>query len=253
MIVIEFKNVYKSYPLYHHITGGLKNFVFNFPKALREMKKMKFQALENISFKIQKGECVAFIGRNGAGKSTTLGLIAQVLKENSGSITINGRISPLLELGGGFHPELTGLENIKLNGVLLGLTRKQVQEKLNEIIEFSELGDFINHPIRTYSSGMLARLGFSVVAHLEPDILLIDEVLAVGDANFQQKCLNKMEEFKKKGITIILVSHSISNVEKLCNRAIWIDNHKIKMDSLVTKVIPKYIEFFGIDDVQAKK
>ena len=253
MTAVEFKNVYKSYPLYHHITGGIKNLVFNLPKALKEMKKMKFQALEDISFQIKKGECVAFIGRNGAGKSTTLGLIAQVLKENSGKVTISGRISPLLELGGGFHPELTGLENIKLNGVLLGLTRKQVQKKLNDIVDFSELGDFINHPIRTYSSGMLARLGFSVIAHLDPEILLIDEVLAVGDAKFQEKCLNKMKEFKERGVTIILVTHSLSDVKNLCSRAIWIDNHRIKMDDVVEKVIPEYINFFEISETQSKK
>lgn len=252
-IIVEFKHVYKSYPLYHHITGGVKNLIFNFPKAVREMKKMKFHALKDISFTIKKGECVAFVGKNGAGKSTTLGLIAQVLRQNSGSIKVNKRISPLLELGGGFHHELTGLENIKLNGVLLGLSREEVKNKINQIVEFSELGDFINHPIRTYSSGMLARLGFSVVAHLDPEVLLIDEVLAVGDAKFQQKCLKKMQEFKEQGVTIILVTHSISDVEKLCERTIWIDNHHVKMDAPTSEVMSKYIEFFGIDQTQAKK
>lgn len=251
--VVIFDQVSKSYPFYHHITGGLKNLIFNFPKAIREFKQMKFDALKDISFTIEQGECVAFVGRNGAGKSTTLGLIAQVLKQNKGKIFIDGRVSPLLELGGGFHPELTGYENIKLNGVLLGLSRKQVTSRLKDIIDFSELGDFINQPIRTYSSGMLARLGFSVIAHLDPDILLIDEVLAVGDASFQQKCLKKMDEFKEQGVTIILVTHSISDVRRLCERVIWIDNHKLKMDGASQLVLDEYVRFFGINEVQAKK
>jgi len=238
--VIKFNEVTKSYPLYHHITGGLKNLIFNLPKAVREMKRAKFTALENISFEIKKGECVGFIGRNGAGKSTTLGLIAQVLKPNKGTVEINGRVSPLLELGGGFHPDLSGIENIQLNGVLLGLTRKQVQERLQQIVEFSELGEFINQPIRTYSSGMLARLGFSVIAHLEPTILLIDEVLAVGDASFQKKCLQKMQEFKGQGVTMILVSHNVQDIQKICSRVIWIENHKIKMDGELSEILPKY-------------
>ncbi len=248
-IMISFSHVTKSYPLYHHITGGFKNLIFNLPKAIREMKAAKFTALEDISFEICEGECVGFIGRNGAGKSTTLGLIAEVLKPNKGQVKVNGRISPLLELGGGFHPDLNGVENIQLNGVLLGLSRKQVKEKLPSIIEFSELGEFIDQPIRTYSSGMLARLGFSVIAHLDPTILLIDEVLAVGDAAFQKKCMTKMEEFRSKGITMILVSHNTQDVERICTRVIWIDNHKIKMDGTVSQVIPEYKNFFNISEL----
>lgn len=253
MIKVEFTNVHKVYPLYHHITGGLKNLIFNLPKAIKEMKKLNYVALEDISFTINSGECVAFIGKNGSGKSTTLGLIAEVLKPNKGKVKVNGRVSPLLELGGGFHPELTGLENIKLNGVLLGLSRVQVKERLKDIIEFSELGDFINQPIRTYSSGMLARLGFSVVAHLDPEILLIDEILAVGDSRFQEKCMRKMEEFKEKGVTIILVTHNLGDVEKLCDRAIWIDEHLVKMDGKSEEVVPAYYNFFGISDSDPKR
>ncbi len=238
--VVTFSHVTKSYPLYHHITGGFKNLLFNLPKALKEMKSAKFTALEDISFDIKKGECVAFIGRNGAGKSTTLGLIAQVLKPNQGTVEVNGRVSPLLELGGGFHPDLTGVENIELNGVLLGLTRKEVKEKMNQIIDFSELGDFINHPIRTYSSGMLTRLGFSVIAHLDPVILLIDEVLSVGDGKFQQKCYQKMQEFKDRGVTMILVSHNIYDIQRICSRVIWIENHRIKMDAPAEEVLTEY-------------
>ncbi|WP_374001701.1 ABC transporter ATP-binding protein [Bdellovibrio bacteriovorus] len=239
-IAIEFKSVTKKYPLYHHITGGFKNLILNLPKAVREMKQSSFVALDNISFIINRGETVAFLGRNGAGKSTTLGLIAGVLKPNLGRVTIMGRVSPLLELGGGFHPDLTGIENIQLNGVLLGLTRKQVAQKIQSIVTFSELGDFIFQPVRTYSSGMLARLGFSVVAHLDPEILLIDEVLAVGDANFRRKCLEKMKEFKNKGVTIILVTHNPADVDLLCDRVIWIENHKVKMDGKRAEILPIY-------------
>lgn len=242
--VITFKGVYKHYPYYHNIVGGLKNFIFHLPTYLREIKKYKFQALEDINFTINKGESVAIIGKNGSGKSTTLGMIAGVLKPNQGSVTINGRVSPLLELGGGFNPELTGYENIKLNGVLLGLTRKEVAEQIDKIVEFSELGEFIHHPIRTYSSGMYARLGFSVVAHLKPEILLIDEVLAVGDSGFQNKCMKKMKEFRNGDVTIVLVTHSPGDVENLCERVIWIKDHKVAADGPTKEILPLYLETF---------
>lgn len=242
---IIFSNVLKKYPMYHHITGGFKNLILNLPKALQEMSSTSFTALDGISFTIQSGESVAFLGRNGAGKSTTLGLIAGVLKPNSGEVKVTQRVSPLLELGGGFHPDLTGIENIQLNGVLLGLSRQKVACQINSIIEFSEIGEFIHQPVRTYSSGMLARLGFSVVAHLEPELLLIDEVLAVGDGPFRKKCLNEMLKFKKKGVTIILVTHSPGDVEFLCDRVIWIENHKIKMDGPTKEILPIYNKVMG--------
>ena len=227
--VIVLDNVSKSYPLYHHITGGIKNFLFNLPEALNSMRNNRFEALKDISFKVHKGETLGIIGRNGTGKSTLLGLIAGVLKPSNGKIIVNGRISPLLELGGCFHPELTGNENIILNGVLLGMSRVEVKSKMKEIVEFSELGGFIDQPIRVYSSGMLARLGFSVVAHLDPDILLIDEILAVGDLEFQKKCIDKMMRFKKSGVTIVFVSHSMPDVKRICDSVAWIDDHTIKM------------------------
>jgi lipopolysaccharide transport system ATP-binding protein len=240
--VIIFDNVSKSYPFYHHITGGIKNFLFHLPKALSSIKNSRYEVLKNISFEVCKGESLGIIGRNGAGKSTTLGLIAGVLIPTKGEVIVKGKISPLLELGGGFHPELTGKENILLNGVLLGLTRNQVKSKMDEIIEFSELGDFIYQPIRTYSSGMYARLGFSVVAHLDPEILLIDEVLAVGDMEFQKKCLNKMTSFKKSGVTMVFVSHSKEYVERICDRVIWIDNQSIRMVGSPKDVVLNYSE-----------
>jgi lipopolysaccharide transport system ATP-binding protein len=187
---LSFKHVTKRFPLYHHIRGGIKTFVLNLPRSVHAFSHVHgFLALHDVSFDLYQGEVLGIIGRNGAGKSTTLGLAAGVIAPTSGTIEVHGRVSPMLELGGGFHPDLTGRENILLNGVLLGLSRGQVKKKMPAIIDFSELADFIDEPIRIYSSGMLARLGFSVVAQLDPEILIIDEVLAVGDAPFQAKCL----------------------------------------------------------------
>jgi len=239
--VIIFDKVVKSYPSYTHITGGIKNFLIHFNKSIRNFKK-RHVVLREISFEITQGECVGFVGRNGVGKSTILGMIAGVLKPDSGKIFVKGRVSPLLELGAGFHPDLTGRENIILNGILLGMTKKEVLSKIDSIIEFSGIKDFIDQPIRIYSSGMVARLAFSVIAHLDPEILLIDEILAVGDIEFQKKSYNKILEFKQKRITIVLVSHSLENIKMLCDRAIWLEDGKIKMDGHPEEVVKKYQE-----------
>jgi lipopolysaccharide transport system ATP-binding protein len=227
--VIVFDHVCKSYSLYHHITGGTKNLLFHLPSAVSAIRNSRYEALKDVSFELKKGEAFGIIGKNGAGKSTILGLIAGVLKPTEGRVIVKGQASALLELGAGFHPELTGRENIMLNGIILGLAKAEVLKKIDEIIEFSELAEFIDQPIRVYSSGMLARLGFSVVAHLDPDILLIDEILAVGDMEFQKKCIDKMMSFKKSGVTIIFISHSMPDVKRICDRVAWIDNHTIKM------------------------
>ncbi|MDW8135775.1 MAG: ABC transporter ATP-binding protein [Thermodesulfobacterium sp.] len=240
--VIIFEKVSKSYPLYHNLMG-IKRFLFSFTKSLRAFKNSRFEALRDISFEVYRGETFGIIGRNGAGKSTILGLIAGVLKPTQGKVLVRGRIASLLELGGGFHWELTGRENIMLNGILLGLTREEVRKKMDAIIEFSELGEFIDQPIRVYSSGMLARLGFSVVAHLDPEILLVDEILTVGDINFQRKCLEKMLNFKKNGTTIVFVSHSMEDIKRLCDRVMWIENHNIKMIGEPEEVVSNYIKF----------
>ena len=227
-VVIEFKNVTKRYPLYHHIGSGIKELIFSPKRAWDLLKGRNYLAIEDINFQIKKGESVALIGRNGAGKSTSLGLVAGVLKPTSGSVRVSGRVASMLELGGGFHPELTGRENIKLNAVLLGLRRKELKERIDKIIEFSELGEFIDEPIRVYSSGMLAKLGFSVISQVDPDILIIDEVLAVGDIAFQKKCISTINDFRSKGVTILFVSHNIADVKKICDRVIWIENHRLR-------------------------
>ncbi|WP_338574375.1 ABC transporter ATP-binding protein [Erwinia billingiae] len=239
-VVIEFNNVTKKYPLYHHIGSGIKELLFNPRRALSLLSGRSYLAIEDINFQIRKGESVALIGRNGAGKSTSLGLVAGVMKPTSGKVSVVGRVASMLELGGGFHPELTGRENIQLNATLLGLRRKELKARLNKIIEFSELGEFIDEPIRVYSSGMLAKLGFSVISQVDPDILIIDEVLAVGDISFQKKCIDTINDFKRKGVTILFVSHNLSDIEKVCDRVIWIENHRLKMSGDSKEVIEAY-------------
>ena len=228
--------------MYHHFSGGLKNLLLDFPTAFKSMRKSSFTALKDISFEVFAGETIGVIGINGAGKSTILGLLAGVLKPSSGQVIIDGRIAPLLELGAGFHPELSGRENILLNGILLGMLKREVEEKSDAIIEFSELEEFIDQPIRTYSSGMLARLGFSVAVYCNPDILLVDEVLAVGDQDFQKKCIEKMLVFKQERKTIVFVSHNSDEILKVCDRAIWIDQGIVYRDGQPDQVINEYIK-----------
>ncbi|EPD8527002.1 ABC transporter ATP-binding protein [Escherichia coli] len=239
--VIKFENVTKEYPLYHHIGSGIKSLIFHPRRAFDLLRGRKYLAIRNISFEVEKGESVALIGRNGAGKSTTLGLVAGVLKPSSGNVKVSGRVASMLELGGGVHPELTGRENIKLNATLLGLRRKEVNERIEKIIEFSELGDFIDEPIRVYSSGMLAKLGFSVISQVDPDVLIIDEVLAVGDIAFQKKCINTINDFKRRGVTILFVSHNMDDVIKICDKVIWVENHELKAMGEAQKILEKYV------------
>jgi lipopolysaccharide transport system ATP-binding protein len=239
---ILFDRVSKSYHLYHPMTGGIKSFLFHLPEAVKTLKNSRYEVLREVTFQVGQGESLGIIGRNGTGKSTLLGLIAGIIKPTKGKITVQGRISSLLELGGGFHHELTGRENIVMNGVLLGLTKNEVFQKMDKIVEFSELGDFIDQPIRIYSSGMLARLGFSVVANLDMEILLIDEILAVGDTSFQKKCLDKMMAFKKSGVTMVFVSHSMGDIISICDRVVWLDHHVVKMIGEPKRVIENYLK-----------
>ena len=238
--LIIFENVTKYYDSHLHVNAGLKSYLVNLLKFNHKVDRKL--VLSGISFQIKEGETVGFIGRNGAGKSTLLGLIAQVMRPTSGSITVNARVSSLLELGAGFHPDLTGRENLELYGVIIGFTRAEVAEKADSIIEYSGLGSDIDVPIRFYSSGMLARLGFSIIAHLDPEILLIDEVLAVGDHVFQKKCLETMSLFREQGKTIIIVSHSSADIEKLCDRVFWIDQHKVRAVGIPDDVMKLYQE-----------
>lgn len=238
MIRIQFDHVSKSYALIN--TGGIKTFLFNFIRQIRTYKSNRFKALEDVNFEIFDREVVGIIGRNGAGKSTTLGLIAGVLAPTSGKVIVHGRIAPLLELGAGFHQDLTGRENIVLNALLLGMSKKEILSKIDEIIEFSELSDYIDQPIRMYSSGMMARLGFSIAVQTNPEILLIDEVLSVGDQHFQKKSADKIHEFKERGVTIVFVSHDIHTVEQICDKVIWIENHRVKMIGSTQDVIKAY-------------
>ena len=235
--VIKFNHVTKKFSQLSQKT--FKEFI---PALFRgEKTSQSFTALDDINFEIKKGETVGIIGPNGSGKSTILKLIAGVMSPNSGKIFVQGKISPLIELGAGFHPELTGIENIYLNGSILGLSRKEITKNLQSIIDFAELKDFVNQPVKHYSSGMYMRLAFAVAVHVHPEILIVDEILAVGDTAFQEKCFKRMEEFKKsKDVTIIFVSHSMAQVEKFCTRAIYINDHHLQFDGKPKLAIEKY-------------
>ncbi len=236
-VAIRAVNLTKEFKLAHHAYASLKGLLLSFlPKRVERLV-----ALHNINFTIQQGETVGLIGQNGSGKSTLLGIIARVYRPTSGIIEIHGRVAPLLELGAGFHPDLTGLENIYFNGVILGLTRQQVAERIEAIVEFAELQGYIDAPIRTYSSGMLMRLGFAVAAHVDADILLVDEVLAVGDARFQQKCYNKIQEFQREGRTILFVSHDMDAIQQVARRAIWLDKGVLRADGDAPSVVSEYL------------
>jgi len=242
---VRFVDVRKEYPFYQHITAGVKSFLFNLPRSLSAFRKTRFEALKGVSFEVRKGETFGIIGRNGSGKSTILSLIANVIRQDGGRIEINGKISSLLELGAGFHPDLSGIENIIMNGILMGSRRDEILKKADEIIAFSELGEFIYQPLRTYSSGMQMRLGFSVAIHIEPEILLIDEALAVGDISFQKKCQSKMEEFKKSGTTIIIVSHDMTAIAKLCDQVAFVESGSIMDIGRPITVIKSYLRHIG--------
>jgi ABC-2 type transport system ATP-binding protein len=211
----------------------------------RQVKMRTFWALDNVALNVKRGEVFGVVGANGAGKSTLLKVVARVLRPTIGRVVVRGRVAPLLELGAGFHPELTGKENIFLNGALLGFSHREMQEKFDQIVEFSELGEFINAPIRTYSSGMYARLGFSVATSSEPDVLIVDEVLSVGDEAFQMKCAARIDAFRQRGAAILLVSHNMTSIETMCQRAAWLDHGILKSIGEPAQVIRAYRERNG--------
>jgi ABC-type polysaccharide/polyol phosphate transport system ATPase subunit len=236
MSLIQFAGVSKTF---QRRSGRmlLRSLLWN---PVRSQTEKPFYALKNVSFTIGDGETVGVIGRNGAGKSTLLSLVAGLSYPDEGTVTVQGRVAALLELGSGFHGDLTGRENIFLNASLLGLSRQKAESRFDEIVEFSGVGDFIEEPLRTYSSGMMMRLAFSVAIHVEPAFLIIDEVLAVGDAAFQARCNEKIVELKKAGKGLLIVSHAGSTVQKLCDRALWLDHGELAMDGPTEDVVAAY-------------
>jgi ABC-type polysaccharide/polyol phosphate transport system ATPase subunit len=240
---IEFQNVVQRFRRIHERPDTLREV---FAKIVRRRQQFQiFEAVKQVSFAISKGETVGLVGRNGSGKSTILKIVAGVYSPSEGQVKVQGTIAPLIELGAGFHHELTGRENILLNGLLLGLTKRQVREREESIIEFAELGDFIDSPVKQYSSGMYMRLAFSVAIEVDPDILIIDEILGVGDAGFQAKCFERIEDFRRRGKTILLVSHSMDNVRKLCDRAMLVHAGRLVEDGPPERVIARYEELLG--------
>lgn len=239
--VIDVKNITKSFRVYYDKGSQLKEKMLFWKRNRYEERWV----LKGISFQIKKGEAVGLIGHNGCGKSTTLKLLSRIIYPNNGTIEMKGRVSSLIELGAGFHPDMSGRENIYTNAAIFGLTKKEIDERIDDIISFSELEEFIDNPVRTYSSGMYMRLAFSVAINVDADILLIDEILAVGDANFQAKCFNRLREIKKSGTTIVIVSHSLGQIEQICDRSIWIDDGKIRMEGTPREVHAEYLGFMG--------
>lgn len=233
-VAIRVKDLTKKYKLYQKRSERLAN-AFGKEKNIKE-----FYALKGVSFEISKGECVGIIGHNGAGKSTLLKLLTGVAFPTSGEIEINGRLASMLELGSGFNPELTGMENIYFNGSLNGLTKEEIDGKLKDILEFADIGNFIEQPVKNYSSGMFARLAFAVAINVDPDILIVDEILSVGDVGFQVKCMEKFNDFKKKGKTILYVSHGLGTVKKFCDRAIWLQKGQVVDDGNSVIVVERY-------------
>jgi len=236
--VIRAEGLWKQYRRPHVKATSVKEALLAFVRGQRGYDE--FWALRDVSFEVREGEAIGLVGPNGSGKSTILGLLARVLKPTRGAIDIRGRVCPLLELGTGFHVDLTGRENVFLNASLLGLSHKETAARYDSIVDFAEIPDFMDSPVKTYSTGMVIRLGFSIAVHVDPDILLIDEVLGVGDEHFQHKSFGRLLDFKRQGKTIFVVSHNLESVLQLCDRAIWLDRGRVIKDEDSTEVITKY-------------
>ena len=241
MTAVVFEGVSKKFTLHHDRPRSFQEVFLSALRRDRGNTREEFWALRDVSFQVAQGGTVGFIGPNGAGKSTLLKLVSKILEPTSGRIEVNGRVGALLELGAGFHPDLTGRENIYLNGSILGLSRAEIRRKMDEIVAFAELERFIDVPVKHYSSGMYVRLGFSMAVHTDPEVLLVDEVLAVGDAAFQQKCLDKMAQFKREGRTILFVSHALKLIEELCAQVIWLEEGTIREVGPTDRVITSYM------------
>ena len=231
-------NVSKIFYVFMDKANSLKEKMLFWKRNKRETREV----LKDVSLTIKNGEAVALIGVNGSGKSTLLKLMTKIIYPTKGEIITNGKLTSLLELGAGFHPDFSGRENIYFNASIFGLTKKQIDARLEEIIEFSELRDFIDNPVRTYSSGMFMRLAFAVAINVDADILLVDEILSVGDQHFQEKCLNKMKELKAQGKTMVFVTHSLGSARELCDRAVWLNKGRIQFDGDVNEVIDEYLK-----------
>ncbi|MBR1442695.1 MAG: ABC transporter ATP-binding protein [Firmicutes bacterium] len=238
---IEVRDLKKKFKVFYDKGTSLKERIL-FRKRNRYEERW---VLSGISFDVKKGEAIGLVGHNGCGKSTTLKLLTRIIYPDEGSIEIKGRVSSMIELGAGFHPDMSGRENIYIYASIFGLTKKEIDERMDDIIEFSELEEFLDNPVRTYSSGMYTRLAFSVAINVKADVLLIDEILAVGDANFQAKCFNKLREIKANGTTIVIVSHALSQIEQICERSIWIQDGLIKAEGTPREVHPQYMAFMG--------
>jgi ABC-2 type transport system ATP-binding protein len=242
---IEVHHVWKKFKL----TNGARSLsqILKFPyKSNKHVKQNDFWALKDISFTVKAGEGLGIIGSNGSGKSTLLKLLTNIMVPTKGTIHVNGRVSALIELGAGFHPDFTGRENVYINGLMLGMSKKEIDYKFDEIVEFAELESFIDVPVKYYSSGMQARLGFSVATSVEPEILIVDEVLAVGDADFQQKCRIRIQNMQKNGVTLVLVSHSTSDIEAICNKTLWIHKGSTIMLNDTKQVLEVFNQNFGV-------
>lgn len=243
--VITVDHVSKDFKVYFDKGYSLKEKLIFRRRNRHEVRNV----LNDISFSVKKGESIGLIGRNGCGKSTMLKMLTRIYYPNKGKIKVDGRVSSLIELGAGFHPDMTGRENIYINASIFGLSRKEIDKRVESIIDFSEIRDFIDNPVRTYSSGMYMRLAFSVAISVDADILLIDEILAVGDANFQVKCFNKLKELKNQGITIVLVTHSMQSIVDFCDKCIWIEKGKITDNGLTKNVTEKYLKYMSSESI----
>lgn len=239
-LAINLSDISIQYRLPRERLSGIKEYAIR--RAQGRLQYQEFWALRGISLKISRGESFGVIGHNAAGKSTLLKVMARVLRPTEGRVVMRGHVAPLLELGAGFHPELTGRENVYLNGALIGLPRREIDASFDAIVDFAEIAGFIDAPIRTYSTGMVARLGFAVATSIRPEILLIDEVLSVGDTAFQEKCLARMRAFQSQGTTIVLVSHSMSRVKEFCQRALWLEGGRVAALGVAEDVIGRYLD-----------
>ena len=239
--VIVLKDVSLCYRLAKQKIPSLKDYAIHWMKGALAYEEL--WALRGVSLTVERGESLGIVGRNGAGKSTLLKVVSRVLKPTEGTAELRGIVAPILELGTGFDHELTGYENIYLSALLLGRTRREIDEKVEEIIDFSGLREFIHSPVRNYSTGMFARLGFAIATAWVPDVLILDEVLAVGDARFLRRCEQRMEEFREKGSTLLLVSHDVSAIRETCRRAVWLEKGRVEMDGSAGEVVDRYLEF----------